>query len=147
MSEHVDVDSSEMALFLLEVDKRRDPWEQSCFVDGCLLGALPHGSGGSEDVGELENTSEPWGLQLMLLCEGMGILGDTDGTTVGEELGAHPLETSTQGEATSSENKVSVGELMRKELLLTRMGSNVGSRSMMSWLRFSREISRSGSSW
>lgn len=56
MSEHDDVDRNEMTLFLLEGDKRKG---QSCFVDGFRLGALPFGNGGREDVGELENTSDP----------------------------------------------------------------------------------------
>lgn len=103
MSEHVDVERSDTALFLLEDDKRRGPWERfaSCLGEGFRRGALPNGSGGREDVGELENTSVPWGLQL---CIGMGILGDTDGTTVGRELGAHPLGTNTQWETSSSES-------------------------------------------
>lgn len=35
MSEHDDVERSEEALFLLECDKRSDPWEKatSCFDD------------------------------------------------------------------------------------------------------------------
>lgn len=105
MSEHVDMERSEAALFLLECDKRRDPWEKamSCFGEGFRLGALPHGSGGREDVGELENTSVPWGLQLRLLCVGMGILGDKDRTTVGEEQGEQPLGTIMQRETSSSE--------------------------------------------
>ncbi len=109
MSEHVDVERSEAALFLLDCDKRKDPWEKatSCFSEGFRRGALPHGSGGREDVGELENTTVPWGLQLTLLYAGMGILGDIDGTTVGEELGAHPLGTNTQLETSSSEPKSS----------------------------------------
>lgn len=109
MSEHVDMERSEAALFLLECDKRRDPWEKaaSCFCEGFRRGALPHGSGGREDVGELENTSVPWGLQLILLCVGMGILGDIRGTTVGEEQGAHPLGTNTQWETSSSEKESS----------------------------------------
>lgn len=67
MSEHVEVERSEVALFLLEWDKRRDPCEKLCLDDGFRLGALPNGSGGREDVGEQENTSVPWGLQLTLL--------------------------------------------------------------------------------
>lgn len=61
MSEHVDMERREETLFLLECDKRRDPWEKavSFFGEGFLRGALPHGSGGREDVGELENTSVP----------------------------------------------------------------------------------------
>lgn len=61
MSEHVDMESSEVALFLLDCDKRRFPWEKavSFFGEGFRRGAIPHGSGGSEDVGELENTSAP----------------------------------------------------------------------------------------
>lgn len=35
----------------------------------------------------------------------MGILGDTDGTMVGEELEEHPLGTNTQSEASSSEHE------------------------------------------
>lgn len=61
MSEHVDMERREETLLLLECDKRRDPWEKavSFFGEGFLRGALPHGSGGREDVGELENTSAP----------------------------------------------------------------------------------------
>lgn len=106
MSEHVDMERSETALFRLECDKRRDPWEKamSCLGEGFRRGALPHGSGGREDVGELENTSVPWGLQLRPVCVGMGIQGDIDGTTVGEELGGHPRGTNTQWETSSSES-------------------------------------------
>lgn len=96
------MERSETALFLLECDKRRDP--TSCFGEGFRLGALPHGSGGRQDVGELENTSVPWGLQLTLLCAGMAILGDVDGNMVGEKLGGHPLGTNTQWETSSSES-------------------------------------------
>lgn len=61
MSEHVDMDRSEEALFLLGLDSRRDPWGNgaSLFGEGFRRGALPHGRGGREDVGELENTSAP----------------------------------------------------------------------------------------
>lgn len=61
MSEHVDMESSEVALFLLDCDKRRLSWEKavSFFGEGFRRGVIPHGSGGSEDVGELENTSAP----------------------------------------------------------------------------------------
>lgn len=75
----------------------------SCFCEGLRRGTLPHGRGGRQEEGELENTSVPLGLQLRLLCEGMFILGDTHGTTVGEELGGHPLGTNTQWETSSSE--------------------------------------------
>lgn len=105
MSEHVDMEWSEAALFLLECDKRRDPWEQamSCLCEGLRRGTLPHGRGGRQEEGELENTSVPLGLQLRLFCEGMFILGDTHCTTVGEELEGHPLETNTHWETSSSE--------------------------------------------
>lgn len=61
MSEHVDVERREQTLFLLDGDKRRDPWEQdvSFLVERFLRGELPHGSGGREDESELENTSAP----------------------------------------------------------------------------------------
>lgn len=64
MSEHVDMERSEVALFLLDCDKRRDPWEKadSCFGDGMRRGALPHGSGGREHVGEPERNCMPWVL-------------------------------------------------------------------------------------
>lgn len=96
------MERSETALFLFECDNRRDPWEQgtSCLCEGFRRGALPHGSGGREDDGEPEKTTEPWGLQLV----GMGILGDRDGTTLDEEQGEHPLGTSTQWETSSSES-------------------------------------------
>lgn len=116
MSEHVDMERSETALFLFECDKRRDPWEKvaSCFCEGFRLGALPNGSGGREDVGELENTSVPWALQLALLCVGMGILGDTDGTKVGRERGEQPRGTSTQWETSSSESSGNREESLSK---------------------------------
>lgn len=103
------MERSETALFLLECDKRRDPWEKamSFFGEGFRRGTLPHGRGGREDVGELENTSVPWGLQLRLLCVGMGILGDTDGIMLAGEPGEHPRGTSTQWETSSSEQKPS----------------------------------------
>ncbi len=101
------MERSEAALFLLECDKRREPWEVSCLDERFRRGALPHGSGGREDVGELENTSVPWGLQLMLPCVGMGILGDTDVTSVGKDPGEHPLGTKMQWEASSSEQESS----------------------------------------
>lgn len=90
MSEHVDMDRREQTLFLLDCDSRRDPWERaaSLFAEGFRLGALPYGSGGRDEQGELENTSMPEGLQLRLLCIGIGILGDMDGITEGVE---HPL--------------------------------------------------------
>lgn len=93
MSEHVDMDRREQTLFLLDCDRRRDPWERaaSLFAEGFRLGALPYGSGGRDEQGELENTSVPGGLQLRLLCIGIGILGDMDGITEGVE---HPLGTS-----------------------------------------------------
>lgn len=89
MSEHVDVDRRELTLFLLDCDGRRDPWERaaSLFGERFRLGALPNGSGGSEEPGEQENTSDPEGLQLGPLHVGMGILGDVD-STEGVE---HPL--------------------------------------------------------
>lgn len=90
MSEHVDVDRREQTLFLLDCERRRHPWEKvpSLFDERIRLGALPNGSGGSEEQGELENTSVPGGLQLRPLCVGMGILRDVDGITEGVE---HPL--------------------------------------------------------
>lgn len=110
MSEHVDVERIEVALFLLECDKRKDPWGKAKSDLGeRFLGTLPHGSGGREDVGEVENTSEPWGLQLRLPCVGMGILGDMDGSTVGDELEEIPLGTSTQLEISSFEQNASEG--------------------------------------
>lgn len=92
-----------MALFLLECDSRRDPWEQgtSCLGEGFRRGALPKGSGGREIEGELEKTTEPWGLQLRPL--GMGMLGETHGTTLAGEQGGHPLGISTQSGTSSSE--------------------------------------------
>lgn len=106
MSEHVDMERRETALFLLECDRRKDPCAKaaSCFGEGCRRAPLPHGSGGREDVGELENTSEPWGLQLARLDLGIGMLGDTDGTAAGREQGEHPLATNTQWETSSSES-------------------------------------------
>ncbi|MEQ2184799.1 hypothetical protein GOODEAATRI_011804, partial [Goodea atripinnis] len=104
VSEHVDVERREVALFLLELDRCNDPEEkaESFFGEGFLLGALPNGRGGREDVGELENTSVPLGLHLRLLDVGMGILGDTVGTdTAGDDLGGHPLGISTQWEEPS----------------------------------------------
>lgn len=102
MSEQVDIERSEETLFLLECDKRREPWEQvaSLFGEGIRRSALPPGSGGREVVGELENTSAPRGLQLRLLRAGMGILGDTE-VTPGEE-DEQPLGTSTTLWETSS---------------------------------------------
>lgn len=90
MSEHVDMDRREQTLFLLDCDRRRDPWERvaSLFGEGFRLGALPHGSGGRDEQGELENTSAPGGLQLGPPWEGMGILGETDGIADDVE---HPL--------------------------------------------------------
>lgn len=90
MSEHVDMDRREQTLFLLDCDRRRDPWKRaaSLFGERFRLGALPNGSGGREQPGELENTSVPGGLQLGPLRVGMGILGDVDGITDGVE---HPL--------------------------------------------------------
>lgn len=122
MSEHVDMEWREVALFLLEWERRRDPWEKamSCFGEGILRGALPQGSGGREDEGELEKTSVPWGLQL---CAGMGTLGETHETTVGEEQGAHPLETNTQremsrsGEESSEDEEKCVGKILGSEVL------------------------------
>lgn len=61
----------------------------------------------------------PWGLQLRLLCVGMGILGDVNGTTEGEEQGEHPLGTNTQRETSLSEQELSVGGLMHVGLPLT----------------------------
>lgn len=112
MSEHVDMERSEVALFLLECDKRRDPWEKavSCFGEGFRRGALPHGSGGREHVGELENTCVQWVLSLRLLCAGMGIQGDVDGTMVGDELEEHPLGTNMQWETSSSEHESAADE-------------------------------------
>lgn len=68
MSEHVDMDRRELALFLLDRDRRSDPWERavSLFGEGVRRGALPNGSGGRDEQGELENTSAPGGLQLRL---------------------------------------------------------------------------------
>lgn len=66
----------EAALFLFEYDKRR---LVSCLEERFRRGALPNGSGGREAVGELENTSVPWGLQRTPPGVGMAILGDTDG--------------------------------------------------------------------
>lgn len=84
------MDRREQTLFLLDGDRRRDPWERvvSLFDKRFRLGALPNGSGGREEQGELENTSIPGGLKLRPLCIGMGILGDVDGITEGVE---HPL--------------------------------------------------------
>lgn len=145
MSDPGDVERREMALFLLDNDIRRDLWEVVSFLgEGFCRGTLRHGSGGRDDVGELEKTTVPWGLQLRLLCAGMGILGDRNGTTEGEGQGGHPLGTSIQLETSSSEEDSSVGELMLGGCLLTWMGSNVGSNSRISWLRLSREMSRSG---
>lgn len=141
------MERSEAVLFLLECDSRRDPWQKSFFGEGFRLGALPNGSGGREDDGELEKTSVPWGLHLRPLCVGMGILGDTEGTTVGDEMVEQPLGMSTTSEKSSSEQEASVGGLRHVGLLLHWMGSNVGSSSKINWLRFSREMSRSGSSW
>lgn len=62
MSEPADMSEwSEEMLFLLECDRRMDPWEKavSLFGEGFRRGALPHGSGGSKDEGELENTRAP----------------------------------------------------------------------------------------
>lgn len=55
------MESSEEALFLLDCDKRRLHGEKavSFFGEGFRRGVIPHGNGGSEDVGELENTSAP----------------------------------------------------------------------------------------
>lgn len=113
MSEQVEVESSEAVLFLLERDSRSDPWQKSFFGEGFRLGALPNGSGGREDVGELEKTSVPWGLHLRPLCAGMGILGDTEGTTVGDEMVEQPLGMSTTSEKSSSEQEASVGGRVR----------------------------------
>lgn len=114
MSEHDDVESSEAVLFLLECDKHSDPWEKaaSCFGEGFRLGELPQGSGGKDDVGEQEKTSAPLGLQLRLLCAGIGILGD--GTTVGKGLAEHPLETNTQWEMSSEDEQEGVRKNCRK---------------------------------
>lgn len=101
MSEHVDVERSEVALLLLEWDVCRDPWESSCFGEWCLLGALPHGSGGRKDDGDPENIDRPLELPPRI---GMGLLGAADGTTMGEELGGHPMGTRTQPGA-PSENR------------------------------------------
>lgn len=146
MSEHVDVESSEMALFLLECDRRRGPWELSFLDEGLLLGALPQGSGGSDEVGELENTSAPCGLHLKVPCVGMGTLGDTVRTGEGAECGEVPRGTSTQRGSSSSRHNVSDGGLMQEGLWLPWTSSKAGSSSRMSWLRFSSEISRSGAS-
>lgn len=96
----MDIERSEAALFLLELDGRSDPREEakSFLGEAFRLEALPNGRGGRDDVGELENTSVPLGLHLRLLDMGMGILGDTAGTdTAGDERGGHPLEVNTQG--------------------------------------------------
>lgn len=93
MSEHVDMDMREQTLFLLDCDRRRDPGERaaSLFDERIRLGALPHGSGGRDEQGELEKTSVPGGLQLRPPRGGMGMLGDVDGIAEGVE---HPLGTS-----------------------------------------------------
>jgi len=95
----VEVESSDTVLFLLEWVRRRDPW--SGLGDAVRRAALPHGSGGSEAVGELENTRAPWGLQLTLPYEGKGRPGDTEGIPMGSEQGEHPLGTSMQWETSS----------------------------------------------
>lgn len=108
MSEHVDMDRREQTLFRLDCDRRRDPWERatSLFAEWFRLGALPNGSGGRDEQGEPENTSVPGGLQLRLLCIGIGILGDMDGIT---EWVEHPLGTSmlwrSSSEQQSSEDR------------------------------------------
>lgn len=100
MSEHVDVERSEAALFLLDWVVRRDPWGKSGLGEGFLLGALPQGSGGRMDEGDPENTGAPRGLQLRM---GMGLLGSAGRAAVG----GHPLGTRTQRGSSSetSENK------------------------------------------
>lgn len=72
--------------------------------EGFRRGALPQGSGGSKDEGELENTRAPCGLQLCLPCVGMLILGDI-GTSAAEV--AHPLGINTLWETSSSEQESS----------------------------------------
>lgn len=76
------------------------------------------------------------------------MLGDIDGSIVGNDLVEHPLEISMPWKMSSgpSKHKESGGGLMLVGLFFTGMGSKVGSNSRISWLRFSREISRSGSS-
>lgn len=117
MSEQVDIERSEEALFLLECDKRKEPWEQvaSLFGEGIRRGALPPGSGGREFVGELENTRAPRGLQLRLPRVGMGIPGDAE-VTPGEE-DEQPLGTNTTlWETSSSEQESSEdGEESQKD--------------------------------
>lgn len=111
MSEQVEVERSEAVLFLLERDSRRDAW--SFFGERFRLCALPRGSGGREDVGELENTSIPWEPQPRPLCVGMGMLGDTEGTRLRDETVEQPLGMSTTSETSSSEHEASVGGRVR----------------------------------
>lgn len=112
MSEHVEVDKTEQTLFLLDGDRRSDPCESaaSLFDERFRLGALPNGSGGREEQGELEKTSVPGGLQLRQLCVGMGILGDVAGTTEGVE---HPLGISMLWRS-SSEQQSSVDRVEKR---------------------------------
>lgn len=107
MSEHVDMDMREQTLFLLDCDRRREPGERavSLLGEGFLLGALPNGSGGRDEQGELEKTSVPGGLRLRPQCVGMGMLGDMEGITEGVE---HPLGISTLWRS-SSEQQSSEG--------------------------------------
>lgn len=115
MSEHVDVDRSEDALFLLVWDSRRDPWPngESVFGEGTRRGALPPGSGGRVDEGELENTTVPLGLQL----RGAGVQGEMEGIEV---AGEQPLGTNTKLETSSSEQESSV----EKDRLVLRTMQN-----------------------
>lgn len=97
MSEHVDMEWSEVTLFLLEFGKR-DPSDEvmSCFGEETRRGALPNGSGGREQVGDTETPCMPLTLKLRLLAVGMGML----------KLGEHPRGTNIQWETSSSKSKV-----------------------------------------
>lgn len=114
MSEHVDMDRREETLFLLDCDKHRDLGERAAspFAVGFRLGALPHGSGGREEQGELENTSVPGGLQLRPLRVGMGILGDVHGITerVEQPLGTSMLWRSLSGQQWSEDREESISK-------------------------------------
>lgn len=105
MSEHVDMEWSEVMLFRLELGKR-DPSDEvtSCLDEGIRRGALPNGNGGREKEGDTETPCMPLVLKLRLLGVGMGIL----------ELGEHPRGTRIQWETSSS-----VGGLTHDGLLLT----------------------------
>lgn len=112
MSEHVEVDRREQTLFLLEGDRRRDPWERAASLldERFRLGELPNGSGGREEQGELEKTSVPGGLRLRPPGVGMGMLGDVDGTTEGVE---HPLGISMLWRSSSEQQSSEEGEETR----------------------------------